>query len=49
MNDWHEDGQAAHEMQLLHQQWLEDAATQLEYQQYIDQLKQEETQDEMER
>lgn len=44
MNDWREDGQAAHEMQLLQQQWLEDEAAQKEYQEYLDQLKQEEQQ-----
>lgn len=44
MNDWREDGAAAHEMQLLQQQWLEDEAAQKEYQQHLDQLKQEEQQ-----
>lgn len=49
MNDWHNDGAAAHELQLLHQQWLEDEAAQREYQQYLDQLTQEEKEHEMER
>ena len=41
MTDWREDGQAAHEMQLLQQQWLEDEAAQKEYQQHLDQLRHE--------
>lgn len=41
MNDWREDGQAAHEMQLLQQQWLTDPAAQAEYQEYLDKRKEE--------
>jgi len=48
MNDWRDDGQAAHELELLQQQWLTDPAAQAEYQEFLDQRKQEEHQHEME-
>lgn len=45
MDDWHSDGEAAHAYQLLQQEreeWESDPKAQQEYQQYLDQLKQEE-------
>ena len=47
MNDWREDGQAAHELELLQQQWLTDPVAQAEYQEFLDQRKQEELENEM--
>ncbi len=41
MNDWREDGAAAHELELLQQQWLTDPSAQAEYQEYLDKRKEE--------
>jgi len=51
MDDWHETGEAAHAYELLMQEreeWLKDSAAQAEYQEFLDQRKQEEHQHEME-
>ena len=52
MNDWHEDGEAFHALQLLQQEreeWEADQQAQEEYRKHLDQLKQEEYNNEMER
>ena len=51
MDDWHNDGEAFHAFQLLQlerEEWLKDSAAQAEYQEFLDQRKQEEHQHEME-